>query len=76
MGKRLAFAKCGNCGAAQLYVSYEPEFVGWKRWCYECGAKDDQTYQEGSLPREKGKLERMSLGELQALYRKLLGEKR
>lgn len=43
VGRHLGFVKCGHCGERQLFESWEPGWVGWKRWCYVCGAKDEET---------------------------------
>lgn len=54
--KRVAFRKCGRCGESTLYESYEnPTYakgtqvvvIDWDRWCYACGARDEETYNDG-----------------------------
>ena len=29
----------------QVFRSYHPKQVGWTYWCYECGAKDEQCWE-------------------------------
>lgn len=30
----------------QVYRSYSPKQIGWTYWCYECGAKDQQCWED------------------------------
>jgi hypothetical protein len=43
IAKRLSFAECGACETkGSLYKAYEPDTLGWRLWCYVCGARDAQ----------------------------------
>lgn len=80
---QLPFTKCGNCGELSVYKSYaNPTYhvdkktgergallIDWDRWCYTCGARDEQVSGEGEtclLGRT-----RLSLRELEALLAKM-----
>jgi hypothetical protein len=42
----------------QVFRSYDPKWVGWTWWCYECGAKDLQCWtpdEVGMVEAELGK---------------------
>ena len=56
------FKGCANCGdyeededgggrrrytsGLQVFRSYDPKWMGWTYWCYECGAKDEQCWED------------------------------
>lgn len=43
--KKIYLKRCGNCQAMNsLYEAYDVKLVGNYRWCYTCGARDEQTY--------------------------------
>ncbi len=40
------FKACYNCGSYDVWEAYNPKWVGWKHWCYTCGAKNDNCWED------------------------------